>query len=95
MQVASQGHGPAAGDLAHVPGRAGRGGQPSRPDGTSGWQEAGSWRRDHRECWEQFAALDRWEFMDKQTKREVWLLVVGTAIVEAPFLAIAVAILSH
>jgi hypothetical protein len=33
--------------------------------------------------------------MDTQTKREIWLLALSTAIVEAPFVAIAVAILSR
>jgi hypothetical protein len=33
--------------------------------------------------------------MDTQTKREIWLLALGTAIVEAPFVTIAVAILSR
>jgi hypothetical protein len=33
--------------------------------------------------------------MDTQTKREILLLALGTILVEAPFLAIAVAILSH
>jgi hypothetical protein len=27
--------------------------------------------------------------MDKETKREIWLLAVGTIIAEAPFVAIA------
>jgi hypothetical protein len=35
-------------------------------------------------------------FMDRQTKREIWLLAVGTIMVEVPVAAIAVlAILSH
>jgi hypothetical protein len=33
--------------------------------------------------------------MDPQTKREIWLLALGSAIVEATFVAIAVAILSR
>jgi hypothetical protein len=33
--------------------------------------------------------------MDPQTKREIWLLALGTAIVEATFVAIALAILSR
>jgi hypothetical protein len=33
--------------------------------------------------------------MDTQTKREIWLLALGTIIVEMPFVAIAVAILSR
>jgi hypothetical protein len=45
--------------------------------------------------WERFAALDRWEFMDKQTKREVWLLAIGTALVEIPIAFAAFTILSH
>jgi hypothetical protein len=33
--------------------------------------------------------------MDKQTKREVWLLAVGTALLELPIAYAAFAILSH
>jgi hypothetical protein len=34
--------------------------------------------------------------MDRQTKQEIWLLAIGTFIVEAPFVAIAaLAILGH
>jgi hypothetical protein len=33
--------------------------------------------------------------MDTQTKREILLLALGTILVEAPFVAIAVAIFSH
>jgi hypothetical protein len=33
--------------------------------------------------------------MDAQSKREILILAIGTILVEAPFLAIAVAILSH
>jgi hypothetical protein len=33
--------------------------------------------------------------MDKQTKREVWLLAVGTALVELPIAFAAFTILSH
>jgi hypothetical protein len=33
--------------------------------------------------------------MDAQSKREILLLAIGTILLEAPFLAIAVAILSH
>jgi hypothetical protein len=33
--------------------------------------------------------------MDTQTKREIWLLAIGTALVEAPVAAIAYAILTH
>ncbi len=35
------------------------------------------------------------EAMDKETKREILLLALGTALLEAPFVAIAVAIMSH
>jgi len=33
--------------------------------------------------------------MDSATKHEIWLLALGTAMLEAPFVAIAVAILSR
>jgi len=33
--------------------------------------------------------------MDIQTKREIWLLAIGTALVEAPVAMIAYAILTH
>jgi hypothetical protein len=34
--------------------------------------------------------------MDTETKREIWLLAIGTALIEAPLAAVAVlAILSH
>jgi hypothetical protein len=33
--------------------------------------------------------------MDKQTKREIWILVIGTALVEVPAAVIAFAILAH
>jgi hypothetical protein len=33
--------------------------------------------------------------MDAQTKREFWILAIGTALVEAPAAMIAYAILSH
>jgi hypothetical protein len=34
--------------------------------------------------------------MDPQTRHEIWVLAVGTALLEAPFIAIvAVAFLSH
>jgi hypothetical protein len=33
--------------------------------------------------------------MDKQTRREVWLLAIGTALVELPFAVAAFTILSH
>lgn len=33
--------------------------------------------------------------MDTQTKREIWLLAIGTAIIEVPAAAIAFAILAH
>jgi hypothetical protein len=32
---------------------------------------------------------------DPQTKREIWLLVLGTALVELPFAIAAFAIMSH
>jgi len=33
--------------------------------------------------------------MDIQTKREIWLLAIGTALVEAPVAMIAYVILTH
>jgi hypothetical protein len=33
--------------------------------------------------------------MDIQTKREIWLLALGTALVETPVAVIAYAILTH
>jgi hypothetical protein len=35
------------------------------------------------------------QFMDKQTKREIWLLAIGTIIVEVPVAFAAFAVLSH
>lgn len=40
-------------------------------------------------------ATARWHAMDAQTKREFWILAIGTALVEAPAAIIAYAILSH
>lgn len=40
-------------------------------------------------------ALGRWESMDKQTKREFWLLAIGTALIELPVAFAAFSILSH
>ena len=37
----------------------------------------------------------RWAIMDTQTKREIWLLAIGTTLVEAPGAMIAYAILTH
>jgi hypothetical protein len=33
--------------------------------------------------------LGRDRFMDKQTRHEIWLLAIGTIMIEAPFVAIA------
>jgi hypothetical protein len=33
--------------------------------------------------------------MDRQTKREIWLLTIGTIIVEVPVAIVAFVILSH
>jgi hypothetical protein len=33
--------------------------------------------------------------MDGQTKREIWLLAIGTALVELPAAAIAFTVLAH
>jgi hypothetical protein len=38
---------------------------------------------------------ERWENMDRQTKREIWLLTIGTIIVEIPVAFAAFTILSH
>jgi hypothetical protein len=38
---------------------------------------------------------DRWESMDGQTKREIWLLAIGTALVELPVAFTVFTILSH
>jgi hypothetical protein len=35
------------------------------------------------------------ESLDKQTKREIWLFAIGTALVELPVAFAAFAILSH
>jgi hypothetical protein len=40
-------------------------------------------------------AFDWWAIMDGQTKREIWLLAVGTALVELPVAFAAFTILSH
>jgi hypothetical protein len=37
----------------------------------------------------------RWVIMDTQTKREIWLLTIGTIVVEAPLAIAAFAILAH
>ncbi len=39
--------------------------------------------------------FERWENMDRQTKREIWLLTIGTIIVEIPVAFAAFTILSH
>jgi hypothetical protein len=44
---------------------------------------------------EQSVAETVGESMDKQTKREIWLLAIGTALVELPVAFAAFAILSH
>ena len=31
----------------------------------------------------------RWDLMDRQTKHEIWILAIGTIVIEAPFLAVA------
>jgi hypothetical protein len=31
----------------------------------------------------------RWQYMDRQTKREIWVLAIGMVIVETPIVAIA------
>jgi hypothetical protein len=40
-------------------------------------------------------ASERWAIMDGQTKREIWILAIGTALLEAPVAMIAYAILTH
>ena len=40
-------------------------------------------------------ASERWAIMDTQTKREIWLLAIGTALVELPIAIAAFAIISH
>jgi hypothetical protein len=45
---------------------------------------------------ERASAHQRWPSMDKQTKHEIWLLALGTILIEAPLVAMAtVIILSH
>ena len=47
-------------------------------------------------AWEHPMPLERWESMDAQTKREIWLLAIGTALVELPVAFAAFTILiSH
>ena len=33
--------------------------------------------------------------MDPQTKREIWLLAIGTALIEAPLIALALTVMTH
>jgi hypothetical protein len=40
-------------------------------------------------------AFDCWAIMEGQTKREIWLLAIGTALVELPAAIAAFTILSH
>jgi len=44
---------------------------------------------------EQSPPLTVSEGMDRQTKREFWFLAIGTVLVEVPFAAIAVIVLTH
>jgi hypothetical protein len=54
------------------------------------------WGRFMEDWVERASAHQRWPSMDKQTKHEIWLLALGTILVEAPLAAMAaVIILSH
>jgi hypothetical protein len=40
--------------------------------------------------------FERWDFMDSQTKHEIWVLALGAIMLEAPFIAItALALAGH
>jgi hypothetical protein len=67
----------------------------SDPNPTKRRRAAGSGATGLGLAWEQSIALDRCESMDKQTKREVWLLAIGTALVELPIAFAAFTILGH
>ena len=66
-----------------VAGRVGRGAR-TGPDRTSRGRAAGSAAGPERSRPRRVGVP-----MDKETKREIWLLAVGTIIAEAPFVAIA------
>jgi hypothetical protein len=51
--------------------------------------------RQIRDAWERSMSLSVVRSMDTQTKREIWLLALGTIIIEAPVAFAVFAVFSH
>ena len=60
------------------------GGTRCQGDPTTNWGRAAPFRRPHGAGMDRFARRCVMRAMDRQTKHEIWLLALGTAILEVP-----------